>query len=55
MPMISKIVKFAKSPAGQRLIMEATIRAKDPKTRAQVQAIAKKVAAARRGRPIPPR
>jgi hypothetical protein len=55
MPFIARILSFAKSPAGQKLITEAQRRAKDPATRAQVQQIAAKVRAGRKGPQAPGR
>ena len=54
MPLLNKIMKFAKSPAGQKVISEAQRRAKDPATRAQVQQMAAKVRSRRTGG-MPPR
>ncbi|RKS73887.1 hypothetical protein CLV35_2381 [Motilibacter peucedani] len=53
MPLFTRIVAFAKSPAGQQLITEAQRKAKDPATRAQVQQLAAKVRAGRKGQQPP--
>lgn len=37
MSLISKVAKFARSPQGRRLTDQALRKAKDPKTRAQLQ------------------
>lgn len=55
MPMLRKIMVFAKSPAGQKIIAEAARRAQDPATRAKVQEMARKVQARRSQKPpFPP-
>lgn len=41
--LISKAIQFAKSPTGKKLIKEAEHAAKDPKTRAEAENIAKKL------------
>lgn len=49
MPLLNKLMTFAKSPTGQKMISEAQRRAKDPATRAQVQQMAAKVRSKRSG------
>lgn len=49
MPLFAKILTFAKSPAGQKLVRQAQQKAQDPKTRAQVQQMAAKVRGGRKG------
>jgi uncharacterized membrane-anchored protein YjiN (DUF445 family) len=47
MPLIDKIMKFAKSPQGQRAIRQATDKAqqlaKDPKNRAKIEQLRSKL------------
>jgi hypothetical protein len=46
-PLLARIVTFARSPQGQRLLSEAQRRAKDPRTQEQVRAAARRIMASR--------
>ncbi|RZS89738.1 hypothetical protein EV189_1511 [Motilibacter rhizosphaerae] len=49
MPLLSKLVTFARSPQGKKLLGEAQRRAKDPQTRAQVQQLVQRARSGRGG------
>lgn len=44
MSLISKVARFARSPQGRRLTEQAVRKARDPKTRAQIQSARAKLA-----------
>ncbi len=46
--MMSRLSKFAASPQGRRMADKARAKANDPKTRAQIEEVRKKVAGKRR-------
>jgi hypothetical protein len=45
---MARIMSFARSPQGQRLLAEAQRRAKDPRTQQQVRAAAQRMMSSRR-------
>ncbi len=49
MPIFSKVARFARSPQGRRLAAQAMQRAKDPKTRKQIDDARRRLAARRGG------
>lgn len=51
--MISKLARFARSPQGQRMAQKAMEKAKDPKTRRQIDDARQKLAHKRGGGPGP--
>jgi hypothetical protein len=50
MTLIARLAKFARSPEGRRLSQRAVQAAKDPKTRRQIDDVARRLAARRGGR-----
>jgi hypothetical protein len=46
-PLLNKIMSFARSPQGQRLLSEAQRRAKDPRTQQQVRDAARRFMSSR--------
>jgi len=46
-PLLRKVVAFANSPQGKRLLAEAQRRAQDPRTQEQVKSVARRLLSSR--------